>query len=148
MEGDKNHSGNMLANKNTLLRKEGQMHKKCINFVQVNAIVNTVEYIGLIMLLYWHIYIMSLALLKICRDQLRIILDKNTYFLKGQGVGVGGKYDLRADPHRYTKMTLYFLVNLTDMAVKIAIKMLAGFERVIFTNNLTVTFVKKLFLTV
>lgn len=26
--GDKNHSGNMLADKNTLLRKEGQMHKK------------------------------------------------------------------------------------------------------------------------
>lgn len=59
VEGDKNHSGNMLANKNTLLRKEGQMHKKCINFVQVNAIVNTVEYIGLIMLLYWHIYNVS-----------------------------------------------------------------------------------------
>lgn len=91
---------------------------------------------------------MSLAFLKICRDQLRIILDKNTYFLKGQGVGVGGKYDRRADPHRYTKMKLYFLVNLMGMAVKIAIKTLAGFERVIFTNNLTVTFVKKLFLTV
>lgn len=25
---DKNHSGNMLADKNTLLRKEGRMHKK------------------------------------------------------------------------------------------------------------------------
>lgn len=61
---------------------------------------------------------------------------------------MGGKYDLRADPHRYTKMKLHFLVNLTDMAVKIAIKTLAGFERVIFTNNFTVTFVKKLFLTV
>ena len=31
----------MLANKNTLLRKNRQMHKKCINFVQVNAIVNS-----------------------------------------------------------------------------------------------------------
>lgn len=41
----------MLANKNTLLRKKEQMHKKCINFVQDNAIVNTVEYIGLIILL-------------------------------------------------------------------------------------------------
>lgn len=42
----------------SLERKE-----KCINFVQVNGIVNTVEYVGLI-ILYNSIYIMSLALFK------------------------------------------------------------------------------------
>lgn len=45
-----------LAHKNALLGKKGQMHTKCINFAQVNAIVNTVEYTGLIVLLYWHTY--------------------------------------------------------------------------------------------
>lgn len=83
---------------------------------------------------------MSLALIKICRDQLRIILDKKYVFLKGEGGGE--KYDLRADPHSYTKMKLCFLVVLVDMAVKIVIRTLAGVERVIFTNNLTATFVK------
>lgn len=58
---------------------------------------------------------------------------------------MGGKYDFRADPHRYTKMKLCFLVVLVDVAVKIVIRTLAGFQRVIFTNNLTVTFVKNYF---
>lgn len=40
----------MLVDNNPFLSEKGQMHKKCINFVQVNAILDTVDYIGLIIL--------------------------------------------------------------------------------------------------
>ena len=50
-----------------------------------------------------------------------MILDKNTYFFKGAG-WEEGKYGLRADPHRRTKMKLCFLVILVDMAAKICHK--------------------------
>lgn len=52
-------------------------------------------------------------------QRLRIILDKNTYFSLGVREG---KYGLRADPHRNTKMKLYFLVILVNTTAKIVIK--------------------------
>lgn len=57
--------------------------------------------------------------------------------------GWGEKYGFRADPHTHTKIKLCFLVILVDMAAKIVITMLAGFERVIFKYNLIATFVQK-----
>lgn len=48
-------------------------------------------------------------------------------------------------PTDIQRLKLCFLVVLVDVAVKIVIRTLAGFERVIFTNNLTVTFVKNYF---
>lgn len=89
---------------------------------------------------------MSLALFKNMQIQVRIILDKNTYFLKGQGQVGREIRSQRRPPHRHTKLKLHFLVSLVAMAAKIVIRMLAGSERFIFTYNLITIFVKKIFL--
>lgn len=62
--------------------------------------------------------------------------------LKEQGVGGGRKSGLRGEPHRHSEMKLCFLVILVDMAAKIVVRVLAGFEQVIFKYHLTATFAK------